>query len=671
MKYLVVAGLLAATVLASPAVAQDTSAGVFAGEILADAPDAAALTARCDRLVGEVQRRFQALQNLPGPHTVERTLRAYDDMAALSYFGGAEFYSFSQSADTAEKRAAGVDCYERLDAIGTDVSLSRPVYDRLKAIDASGADEATRYYLAKTIADYDRNGVGFDDAKRARIKALQDELTMLGSEFDQNIANARGTVKALPSELAGLPQDWIASHRPGPDGLVEISTDSPDFQPVMSYAENDALRERLARVYYSRAFPANSALLGQIFTKRQELAELLGRPDFATLLLEDRMLDTPEKVTAHMADLAQAAGPAAQRDLAEYRAALAEIRPGQELSWFNAGIAKQHALRTKYNLDQQEVRQYFNFDNVREGVFNLTEDLFGFDIRPWQTTLWHPDVEAFEIVDDGQVLGRFYLDSHPREGKYKHANHIAMRRGIAGDTLPVSVLTMNLPQGGYDTGLMEHSQVETFLHEFGHLIHSILGGKQRWFGQSGVSNERDFTEAPSQMLEEWVYDYDTLARFARNEAGETIPRDLVDRMNAARYFGQGVFELTQLGYSNAALRFHQGAPEDASAAGITADYRAYNETFAPYPIPQDTHSEAAFGHLNGYSAGYYTYGWSRVIAADLFSRFKSAGLRDEATAQAYRELVLARGGSKPAAELIEDFLGRPVSADALKGKLAQ
>ena len=671
MNRFIAGGLLAASALSAPAAAQESGPGAFAGAILADAADAAALNARCDRLVAEVERRFAALQALPGPHTVERTLTAYDHMGALSYFGGAEFYSFSQSADTPEKRAAGIDCYERLEAINTDISLSRPVYERLKAIDAGGADEATRYYLSRTLADYDRNGVGFDDAKRARIKALQDELTMLGSEFDQNIANARGTVAALPSELAGLPQDWIASHPPGPDGLVAITTDTPDFQPVMSYAENDALRERLARVYFSRAYPANSALLGQIFTKRQELAELLGRPDFATLALEDRMLRTPDNVVAHMTDLAQAAGPAAANDLAEYRAALAEIRPGQELSWFNSAFAKQHALRTKYSLDQQEVRRYFTFDNVREGIFELTEDLFGFEIRPWDTALWHPDVEAFEIIDDGAVMGRFYLDSHPREGKYKHANHIAMRRGIAGDTMPVSVLTMNLPKGGYDTGLMEHSQVETVHHEFGHLIHSILGGGQRWFGHSGVSNERDFTEAPSQMLEEWVYDYDTLAKFAKNEAGETIPRALVERMNAARYFGQGIDELTQAGYSNASLRFHQGAPDDPSAPAISDDYRAYNAVYAPVPIPDGTNSEAAFGHLNGYSAGYYTYGWSRVIAADLFSRFREAGLRDEATAAAYRELVLARGGSKPSAELIEDFLGRPVSADALKEKLAQ
>jgi thimet oligopeptidase len=671
MKTILAGGLLAAILLSSPALAQGLSAGAFAGPILADAADAAALNARCDKLVAEVERRFEALQALPGPHTVERTLKAYDDMQALYYYGGAEFYSFSQSADSAEKRAAGIDCYTRLEAIYTDISLSRAVYDRLKAIDASGEDAATRRYLTETLAGYDRSGVGLDDAKRAQVRALQDEITRLGAEFDQNIANGRGTIEALPRELAGLPQDWIASHPPGPDGLVTITTDSPDYQPVMSYAQDDALRERLARVYYSRAFPANSALLGQIFAKRQELAALLGRPDFATLLLEDRMLDTPEKVSAHMTDLAQAAGPAAQRDLAEYRAALAEIRPGQELTWFNSGIAKQHALKTRYQLDQQEVRQYFTFDNVREGIFDLTEDLFGYEIRPWSTALWHPDVEAFEIVDDGEVLGRFYLDSHPREGKYKHANHIAMRRGVTGETMPVSVLTMNLPKGGYDTGLMEHSQVETFLHEFGHLIHSILGGGQRWFGLSGVSNERDFTEAPSQMLEEWVYDYDTLAKFARNEAGETIPRALVERMNAARYFGQGLFELTQLGYSNASLRFHQGAPADPSAQAISDAYRAYNAAYAPVPIPADTHAEAAFGHLNGYSAGYYTYGWSRVIAADLFSRFKQAGLRDTATAEAYRSLVLERGGSKPAAELIEDFLGRPVNADALKEKLAQ
>lgn len=671
MKYAILGGLLAATALTVPVSAQTQSASTFVGPIAADAPDAAALTARCDKLFSEARRRFAALETLPGPHTVDRTLKAYDELSALLYAGGAEFYSYGQSADSADKRKAGVDCSNRLDTLSTEIALSRPIYDGLKAIPAPQDDPVTAYYLSRQLAEYERSGVSLDGAKRAQVKALQDELNELGSEFDQNIANGRGRIKALSSELAGLPADWIASHKPGPDGLVEISTDTPDYQPVMAYAENDALRERLARVYMSRAYPANNELLAKIFTKRQQLATLLGRPNYAALLFESRMLASPEAVIAHMADLKQAATPAMERDLATLRTALAEIRPGQELTPFNSGIARQHALKTRYALDAQEVRKYFTFDNVRQGIFELTEDLFGYEIRPWTTATWHPDVESFEIVDGGAVIGRFYLDSHPREGKYKHANHIALRRGITDDVLPVSVLTMNLPKGGYDTGLMEHGQVETFLHEFGHLIHSILGGNQRWIAQSGVTTERDFTEAPSQMLEEWVYDYDTLAKFARNEAGEVIPRALVEKMVAARYFGQGMFEMGQLGLSNASLRYHLEPLADPTAIGVSNAYKAYNAPYAPLPIPADTHAEAAFSHLNGYSAGYYTYGWSRVIAADLFSRFKSAGLRDPETARAYRQLVLAPGGSKPASQLIEEFLGRPVSADALKEKLAQ
>jgi thimet oligopeptidase len=670
MKFAIVGGLLLATALTAPGIAHAQSASSFVGPLSADANDAATLNVRCDKLFTEAKRRYAALEAMKGPHTVDTTLKAYDELALLSYDTQAEFYSYSQSASTEEKRNAGIECYNRFDALDTEIGLSRPIYDRLKAIPAVSGDPVAAYYLERTLKEYERDGVNLDDAGRAQVKALQDELTRLGAEFEQNIPKGRGVLKALPSELAGLPADWVASHKPGADGLVEITTDSPDFQPVMSYAENDALREKLARLYYSRAYPENSALLGQIFAKRYELARLLGRPNYASLVLESRMLDTPEKVMDHMADLDAAATPALARDLAELRAALAEIRPGQELTTFNSGIARQHALKTRYDLDSQEVRKYFTFDNVRQGIFDLTQDLFGFQIRPWETPTWHPDVETFEIVDDGNVIGRFYLDSHPRDGKYKHANHIALRKGIAGDAIPVSVLTMNLPKGGYETGLMEHRDVETFLHEFGHLIHSILGGNQRWMGVSGVANERDFTEAPSQMLEEWVYDYDTLAKFARNEAGEVIPRDLVERMVAARYFGKGMYEKGQLGLSNASLQYHLDPLSDASAEGVSAAYKRFVAPYTPLPTPENTHSEATFSHLNGYSAGYYTYGWSRVIAADLFSRFKEAGLRDRATADAYRRLILEPGGSKPSAELIEAFLGRPVSADALKRIIA-
>lgn len=664
------ASLLATTVFVSSASAQDfVSVSEFTGPVFANPADEAAINTRCDAVLAELEARFAALEAQKGPYTVASTLKPGDDMGAIASIAGAQFYSLNQSADSAEKRAAALACTARLSEFGSRVGLSRPLYDHLAKIDASSSDAATQYLLKQSLEGYRRGGVQFDADKRAAIQALRKELTEIGNQFQSNIAKDRRVIKALPRELVGMPQDWLDAHKPGDDGMIEVSTDYTDYIPAMSYAQNDDFRERLARSFANQAYPQNSELLGKLFTRRQQLAELLGQPDFATLYFADKMLDTPQKVQAHIAELAEAAAPAGARDMTELREALAEIRPGAELTMFNSGIASQHLLKTKYNLDTQEVREYFTYDNVRDGIFALVEDLFKLDIRPWKTEVWHPDVESFEIYDGGELLGRFYLDSHPRDGKYKHGNHIALQTGVKGEMLPVSVLTMNLPKGGYDTGKMQHDDVETFLHEFGHLVHSILAGKQEWFAESGVATEWDFVEAPSQMLEEWVYDYDTLARFARNEAGEVIPRELVERMIKARDFGQGITELGQLGYTNASFQFHRGVPKDPGAAGISADYMAYNNAYAAIPREAGTHSEASFGHLNGYAAGYYTYGWSRVIAADLFSRFEAAGLRDPETAMAYRKLVLEPGGSKPAAELVVDFLGRPVNSDAFKKKL--
>jgi len=310
---------------------------------------------------------------------------------------------------------------------------------------------------------------------------------------------------------------------------------------------------------------------------------------------------------------------------------------------------------------------------VRDGILALTSDLFGVTIRPWRTTVWNPQVEAYEMLDRsgpraGKVIGRFWFDSHPRPGKYNHANMINIRQGVAGKAIPVGVLVMNLPAGDHRTGLMEHGDVETFLHEFGHMLHHIFGGQTaRWAGQSGVATEWDFVEAPSQMLEEWVYDYDTLAKFARNAKGEVIPRALVEKMNRARYFDQGMADMRQLALSNISLRYHQGpAPAD-----LGARMRELDAVYNPLPAPPFSQFQDSFGHLNGYSAIYYTYRWSKVIADDLFTRFATEGLRNPATARDYRRKVLEPGGSKPAAMLVADFLGRPISLDAYKAEMAK
>jgi thimet oligopeptidase len=661
------AALLAATVLSGTPVKAADAIEIM-GPILATAPDAATLDAKCDSYLTAIRERKAALESESGPATIDGTLTRYDEMTALINGGLGEFTLYQEVMADQARRDAGASCQVRLSTLASEISLSRPIYDRLAMIDATDADAATTLLLTRTIESFERSGVALDEAKRARVQELNEQLAQLGTEFQDNIANGRQVIKVEPAELTGLPEDFIAAHKPGPDGLVEISTDTPDYQPVMTYAESDALRRRLSEVYNRRAYPENDAVLRQIFTLRQELAELLGRPNYATLILEDKMVDTPARVQQLLTDMAAAARPAAMRDYDKNLTVLRELKPGAEKIefWQTAWLAPKVQQRF-YAYDPQEARQYFAYDNVRDGILKLTEDLFGVQIRPWDTPKWDPKVETYEMVEDGKVIGRFYFDSHPRPGKYTHANMIPLRPGIPGGEPPVGALVMNLPEGDHSTGLMEHGQVTTFLHEFGHMLHGMFGGTQRWMNQSGVATEWDFVEAPSQMLENWVYDYDTLAQFAVNKDGQTIPRDLVERMNKARYFNLGMGDMTQLGYANISLQFHQNpVPADLGAAT-----REWRDAYAIVPAPEWVQFQDAFGHLNGYSAVYYTYRWSLVIADDLFTRFDKEGLRNPQVALAYRRAVLDPGGTRPAAELVRDFLGRDISLDAYRAEMAK
>ncbi|WP_191229039.1 M3 family metallopeptidase [Aurantiacibacter xanthus] len=660
---------IATTSLTAPASASETRA--IMGTILTDAEDPAQIEAKCDRYMDAIEARRALLESATDAPTIQTTLVAYDQMKALINAGQGEFTLYQQVLGTPELRNAGAACQVRLSTIDSELNLSRPIYDRLAAIPTEGADELARSLLGDVLAAYQRAGVALDDEGRARVQAINEELSQISTEFARNIAEDQRGITATPEELEGLPADFLAAHPPGEDGLVTLTTAYPDYRPVMRYANSDALRRRFSEVYAQRAYPQNDPLLKRMFTLRQELAELLGRPNYAALVLEDKMLDTPEKVEKLIADMAAIARPVAERDYARNLEVLQQYRPGAtEIRYWESGWLAPKAQEYFYSYDPQEARQYFTYDLVRDGVLKLTEDLFGVTISHWDTPVWHEDVETYEMADaDGTVIGRFYFDNHPRPGKYTHANMIPIYPGVPGEAgeVPVGALVQNLPKGMHDTGLMEHGDVTTLLHEFGHMLHGMFGGTQQWFGQSGISTEWDFVEAPSQMLENWVYDYDTLATFARNAQGETIPRELVEKMNAARYFDQGAGDMGQLGYTNVSLQFHmQPVPEDLGAAT-----RGWANEYLMAPMPDYVQFQDAFGHLDGYSAIYYTYRWSKVIADDLFTRFTAEGLRNPQTAADYRRAVLDQGGTKPASELVRDFLGRDVSLDAYREELAK
>jgi thimet oligopeptidase len=318
--------------------------------------------------------------------------------------------------------------------------------------------------------------------------------------------------------------------------------------------------------------------------------------------------------------------------------------------------------REHFDVDAQQVRQYFDFARVRAGLLDVTAKLFGVDYRPRpDLPTWHENVAAYDVTVDGEPRGRIYLDLHPREGKYKHAAQFDLRPGLVDRQLPEGVLVCNFPRG-----VMEHGDVVTLFHEFGHLMHHVLGGRQQLVRYTGVATEWDFVEAPSQLLEEWAWDADVLRGFAVDVASEPIPAELVERMRAARDFGAGYFVTTQSFYAALAYRLHRDLPDDTTA--MVRDVQGRYDVFSYLP---DTHFQAAFGHLAGYTSAYYTYLWSLVIAKDLFSAFDQGNLLDERVAARYRDAILIPGGSADAADLIQDFLGRPFAFDAFQAWLAR
>ena len=537
------------------------------------------------------------------------------------------------------------------------MGLSRPYYDRIAAIDTSDLDAVERYMVEEAVAGFQRSGVDRDEATRQKIRELQNEITAIGNEFDKNIREDVRSVQVDASELDGLPQDYIDARPADENGMVTITTDYPDLYPVMTYAKSDELRKALRLKARSRGYPANKALLEQLIAKRHELAGILGFDSYAALSMDSQMIGTPENAQAFLNSIGNALDAPVQSELDVMLARLRQDQPEADSVEVWQASYVQNLLRLEdYALDSQEVRTYFQYDRVRDGIFQLTEDLFGVEIEPWDTPTWHEDVETYEILENGELLGRFYMDNHPRPFKYQHAAHWTLRTGIKDKQIPMSGLAQNFPKG-----LMEHSQVETFLHEFGHLLHNMFASTQSWSGVAGMSMERDFVEAPSQMLEEWIWDYDTLSKFAINEAGETIPKSLVDKMTRARYFGRATGTATQIYYANLSLNFYNRAPDSFDLDELMRELEA---EYAAYPHLPGTHFYANFGHLNGYSSNYYTYQWSLAIATDLFSRFEEAGLRDTDVANDYRRKVLQAAGSKPAADFVADFLGREFSTEA-------
>jgi thimet oligopeptidase len=598
---------------------------------------------------------MEARDALAGPADI----KFLDTMTNLGYsVGFGEASVVAEANPDATLREVGDLCRQRTSDVLTRLSLSKPIYDRLASIDETTLNEREAFLLARTLRDYRRSGIDKDEETRGKVRALNAELAEISSEFSKNLREIQGSVQLdSVTALDGLPQDFIDAHQPDENGKITITTDYPDSGPVFSYARDETLRRDLSFATGNRAYPENIAPLRGLLEKRYQLATLLGYPNWAAYVTEDKMTGSPEIAEAFLSQVEAAATDAAGIEHGRLLGKLHETQPDATTvpEWSSSFLSEQ-IRQSDYALDSQEVRQYFAYDNVRAGIFALVEDLFGVQITTWENApVWDASVTAHEMRRNGELIGRFFLDMHPRDGKFKHAAAFPIRFGPTADGVPVGALMCNFPAGDHTTGLMEHRQVETFLHEFGHLIHQMFSGQPDFANLSMSNLEWDFIEAPSQMLQNWVWDYDTLAKFAVNSDGETIPPALVEKMNAARDFGIGLGTLRQLLFAGVSLKYYDRPPEEVDFDEIWAERES---ALSPFEVLPDVHRYASFGHLDGYSAIYYTYQWSLAISTDLLTAFEKNGLRDPETSGRYRDLVLAPGSSKPAAQLVHDFLGR-------------
>jgi thimet oligopeptidase len=545
----------------------------------------------------------------------------------------------------------------------SDLFLDRAVHAQLTSIRQDPLDAGARRVLTDALRSFRRAGVELDDETRSRLRELNERETGLGQAFARNIRDGRREAVVPATALEGLPADYVEAHPADEEGRVRITTEYPDAHPFLTHSRDADARRAVAMEFFNLAWPENDAVLGDLLRLRDEKARLLGYANWPDFDAEIKMIGSGVEIEKFIDGIAAEAHDAGRRDLAvlEARAAQEGIGRIDLASWRYCFEA---VKREQYGVDGQEVRQYFEFAKVHEGLLDVTGRLFGLTYERVEVPTWHDEVTTYDVHlagSDGSTerIGRIHLDLHPRDRKYNHAAQFDLVRGVRDRQLAEGVLVCN-----FSRGLMEHSEVVTLFHEFGHLMHHVLAGRHEWVRFSGVSTEWDFVEAPSQMLEEWARDATVLQLFARDADGNPIPTELVERMRAADEFGKGFLARTQMFYAALSYRLHLEVPDDITARM----FELYPEYSLVAPL-DGTHFHCGFGHLQGYGSGYYTYAWSLVIAKDLFSAFDRDDLLAPEVARRYRDAILAPGGSKDAADLVEDFLGRPYNAEAFSAWL--
>ena len=571
-------------------------------------------------------------------------------------------------------RDKAVECNVMFAKFFNEVELDENLYRAVKDYsETAEAKKLTGYkakFLKETVEDFERNGFALSKEKRDELKAINDKISDLSVMFQQNIAQVDDYLIVDDAQIEGLQEDYKNARRQE-DGKYKIDLSYPSYRPFMKYSNSVETRKDLYSLYTNRAAKSNLEVLIKVLMLRQEMAQLLGFKTFAEYRVGDRMAKLPQNVWDFENNLVDRLKEKAQLDYDELLTVKRE-KLGDEtvdvIQPWEASYYSDILLKEKYDLDQNLVKEYFPTDEVTKGLFQIAQHLFGVEFEEVQDpSVWDKDVKMFNVKKDGKIISRFYTDLYPRPNKFSHAACWPMIKGKEtpeGYQLPVAALVCNFPAPTEDVpSLLTHNEVETFFHEFGHVLHNVLT-TAALSTQSGTSVSRDFVEAPSQIFENWTWNYEALKLFAKHyKTGEVLPEELFNKMVAAKNVGSGLANTQQVFYGMIDFTLHDKY-DPTSATTTTEIVKELQSKITLYPYLDGTHMQAAFGHLMGYAAGYYSYLWALVYAQDMFSVFEKNGIMDVNTGLRYRDVVLANGGSRDELEMVIEFLGREPNQDA-------
>jgi thimet oligopeptidase len=674
LLFILVAGMFACTTTHQPEVSDNPVFNTFNEPI-----DFAAINA--DHLIeatAETKATAESMLNdliaIPdADKTFDNTMRALDDaynkvssVATITQLLGAVHPDSLVRATAQEKNTELSQYYN-------EISLNEDLYKAVKSYseteEARALDSWKARFINKEVADFERNGFALSKEDRDKLKAIKDEFSVISEEWDNNLSSYEDYMHLTEEEMGGLSDDY-KKVRLQEDGTYKIGVSYPDIQPFFRNSSNDAARKELLRMYTNRAADTNLEVLIRMISKRDEMAQLLGFENFAEYTLSDKMARDPDQVKAFLLELKDMATPKAYADIAEmvgFQRDKMGIDRDVVDPWSRSYVINKMRIQ-EYGVDIEEIREYFPLESAIDGLFSITQNLFDLEYKLMpDASVWHEDVSAYEVFDDGKLIGRFYLDLHPRPNKYNHAACFPVIIGKSTPAeyqIPTYSLVCNFTVPTEDKpALLTHDEVETLFHEFGHVLHGLLT-KAELSAQSGFGVSWDFVEAPSQIFENWIWNYEALSLFAKHyETGEVLPRELFDKMLAAKTLMSGRNTLYQVFLSTLDMTYYGGFdPEDEDAI-IDMQMRLDKEINLLDPFPPNRMS-ANFGHLNDYAGSYYGYLWSKVFAQDMFSRFEEEGIFSKDAGLDYKNYILAQGAMKDEMEMLREFLGREPNKEA-------